>query len=107
MTSQDLARLHSNLGAISVGEIRWARGTPRRAMRLVLRPKACGDPLPQRTPGGGPVPTRFTRVVDGMAISFLSRCISPLPALCSDTVCKTTREEDACRERRRVAVKQD
>jgi hypothetical protein len=96
--SSDLARsrtpaLESRrlLGAISVGDIRWARGTPRRAMRLVLRPKACGDPLPQRTPGGGPVPTRSPgEGVDGMATSFFSPCISPLPALCSDTVCKTT-----------------
>ena len=51
----------------------------------VWRPPTTTDP------GGRARTDSFTRGgADGMATSFFSPCISPLPALCSDTVCKTT-----------------
>jgi hypothetical protein len=95
VTSQDLARLHSNLGAYSA-QSRWERsdGQTRHsssryaacaATKGVWRPPTTTDP------GGRARTDSFTRGgVDGMATSFFSPCISPLPALCSDTVCKTT-----------------
>jgi hypothetical protein len=51
----------------------------------------CWRPPTTTDPGGRARTDSFTRGgVDGMATSFFSPCISPLPALCSNTVCKTT-----------------
>ena len=84
------------------------RGTPRRAMRLVLRPKACGDPLPQRTPGGGPVPTRspeegLTGWRPPSSPPVSARCLHSALILCVKQRGVTrVGEGGACRERRRV-----
>jgi hypothetical protein len=86
----DLARLHSNLGTISAGEIRWAGRSSSRAMRLVpCDQRLWRRPYTTTDPGGRrPVPTCSHQGIGGMDRGYPSPAVSACTALIQN--CKIT-----------------